>query len=239
MPTASPVAAIAKLSEELICNHSSKAGRTNDIRNYRCWHHCCRGVEGLQTRRPDVPSCFLHEMSSGPLLPQSLRRFRSCNEPGGPRRQRNCCHRRARRSRTLFSPSCAFARIIARRQSDSRRDPELPPGITAPCPLSNLRCTAAIGRARSIAHLMYPPDPSLKALFEKLGVVIELDREEEFEAFTTATCHHASSYFCAWGRLSPGCCVKAFRKQRRAFVNQILPGLACAAAALLRAASQS
>ena len=96
MPTASPVAAIAKLSEELIaledkygthnyrpidvghqpsqwcldvrqrrtalsrlkynivsdchcglpasniCNHTSKAG-TNDIRNYRCWHHCCRG----------------------------------------------------------------------------------------------------------------------------------------------------------------------------------------------------
>ena len=78
---------------------------------------------------------------------------------------------------------------------------------------------------------MYPPDPSLKALFEKLGVVIELDREEEFEAFTTATAI-MSSYFrfaetvVAWMQREGVSGAKA-----HAFVNQMLLGLAGAAAA--------
>jgi pyrroline-5-carboxylate reductase len=78
---------------------------------------------------------------------------------------------------------------------------------------------------------MYPPDPSLKALFEKMGVVIELDREEEFELFTTATAI-MSSYFrfaetvVAWMQQEGVSEAKA-----HAFVSQILLGLAGAAAA--------
>jgi len=64
-----------------------------------------------------------------------------------------------------------------------------------------------------------------------LGVVIELDREEEFEAFTTATAI-MSSYFrfaetvVAWMQREGVAEAKA-----HAFVNQILLGLAGAAAA--------
>ena len=105
-------------------------------------------------------------------------------------------------------------------------------GITAPA-RSVTRAVPLPSAARGQSPtLMYPPDPSLKALFEKLGVVIELDREEEFEAFTTATAI-MSSYFRFAGT------VVAWMQQREgiseakahAFVNQILLGLASAAAA--------
>jgi pyrroline-5-carboxylate reductase len=78
---------------------------------------------------------------------------------------------------------------------------------------------------------MYPPDPLLKSLFEKVGVVIELDGEEEFEAFTTATAI-MSSYFrlaetvVAWMQRENVSAAKA-----HAFVSQILLGLSGATAA--------
>jgi pyrroline-5-carboxylate reductase len=88
--------------------------------------------------------------------------------------------------------------------------------------------SAARGQSPTV---MYPPNPSLKALFEKLGVVIELDGEEEFEAFTTATAI-MSSYFrfaetvVSWMQREGVSQAKA-----QAFVSQILLGLADAAAA--------
>jgi pyrroline-5-carboxylate reductase len=78
---------------------------------------------------------------------------------------------------------------------------------------------------------MYPPDPSLKALFEKLGVVIELDREGEFEAFTTATAI-MSSYFRFAGTVVAWMQREGLSEAKaHAFVNQMLLGLAGAAAA--------
>jgi pyrroline-5-carboxylate reductase len=104
-------------------------------------------------------------------------------------------------------------------------------GITAPaCSVTRAVPLPSAARRQSPTS-MYPPDPSLKELFEKLGVVIELDREEEFEAFTAATAI-MSSYFrfaetvVAWMQREGVSEAKA-----RAFVNQILQGLASTAAA--------
>ena len=103
--------------------------------------------------------------------------------------------------------------------------------ITAPaCSVTRAVPLPSAARGQSPTS-MFPPDPSLKALFEKLGVVIELDREEEFEAFTTATAI-MSSYFrfaetvVAWMQREGVSEAKA-----HAFVNQILLGLAGAPAA--------
>ena len=104
-------------------------------------------------------------------------------------------------------------------------------GMTAPS-ISVTRAVPLPSAARGQSPTsIYPPDPSLKALFEKLGVVIELDREEEFEAFTAATAI-MSSYFrfagtvVAWMQREGVSEAKA-----HAFVNQMLLGLAGAAAA--------
>ena len=103
--------------------------------------------------------------------------------------------------------------------------------ITAPAS-SVIRAVPLPSAARGQSPTaMYPPDPSLKALFQKLGVVIELDREEEFEAFTTATAI-MSSYFrfaatvVTWMQREGVAEAKS-----HAFVSQILLGLAGAAAA--------
>jgi pyrroline-5-carboxylate reductase len=78
---------------------------------------------------------------------------------------------------------------------------------------------------------MYPPDPSIKALFEAVGVVIELDREEEFEAFTTATAI-MSSYFRFAGTVAGWMQREGIAEAKaHAFVNQMLLGLGGAAAA--------
>ena len=104
-------------------------------------------------------------------------------------------------------------------------------GITAPaCSVARAVPLPSAARGQS-PTAMYPPDPALKALFEKLGAVIELDREEEFEAFTTATAI-MSSYFrfaetvVAWMQREGVSGAKA-----HAFVSQVLLGLACAAVA--------
>jgi len=78
---------------------------------------------------------------------------------------------------------------------------------------------------------MYPPDPSLKALFQKLGAVIELDREEEFEAFTTATAIMSIYFRCAQTVVSWMQREGVSQAKAHAFVSQILLGLAGAAAA--------
>lgn len=104
-------------------------------------------------------------------------------------------------------------------------------GITAPAQ-SVTRAVPLPSAARGQSPtVMYPPDPSLKALFAKLGLVIELDREEEFEAFTTATAI-MSSYFrfaetvVTWMHREGVSEAKA-----HAFVSQILLGLAGATSA--------
>jgi pyrroline-5-carboxylate reductase len=136
-------------------------------------------------------------------------------------------------------PQIAHAVLSELRFRPDQRVVSLIPAVT----LDYLRSMAAPARSVTRAvplpsaargqspTAMYPPDPSLKALFEKLGAVIELDREEEFEAFTTATAI-MSSYFrfaqtvVAWMQREGVSEAKA-----HAFVSQTLLGLAGAATA--------
>jgi pyrroline-5-carboxylate reductase len=104
-------------------------------------------------------------------------------------------------------------------------------GITAPaCSVTRAVPLPSAARGQS-PTAMYPPYPSLKALFERFGAVIELDREEEFEAFTTATAI-MSSYFrfaetvVAWMQREG-----VSEKKAHEFVSQILLDVAGAAVA--------
>lgn len=78
---------------------------------------------------------------------------------------------------------------------------------------------------------MYPTYPSVEALFNELGTVIEIDREEEFEAFTTSTAI-MSSYFGFAGTVAGWMRRQGVPEPKaHAFVNQMLQGLTAAAAA--------
>jgi pyrroline-5-carboxylate reductase len=78
---------------------------------------------------------------------------------------------------------------------------------------------------------IYPADPIVEALFSKLGLVIELDREEEFDAFTAASAI-MSSYFRMAGTVSEWMEREGVAPQKaQAYVSQILRGLAGATAA--------
>jgi len=81
---------------------------------------------------------------------------------------------------------------------------------------------------RQSPTVMYPSNPSVKALLDELGTAIELDREEEFEIYTAATAI-MSSYFgfastlASWMEHQGASSEKA-----RVYVGQMLRGLAAA-----------
>jgi pyrroline-5-carboxylate reductase len=78
---------------------------------------------------------------------------------------------------------------------------------------------------------IYPADATVKELFSKLGLVIELDREEEFEAFTTASAI-MSTYFRMASTVAEWMQREGVAPQKaQAYVSQILRGLAGATAA--------
>jgi pyrroline-5-carboxylate reductase len=78
---------------------------------------------------------------------------------------------------------------------------------------------------------IYPADAAVKELFSELGLVIELDREEEFEAFTTASAI-MSTYFRMAGTVAEWMQREGVApKNAQAYVSQILRGLAGATAA--------
>jgi pyrroline-5-carboxylate reductase len=84
---------------------------------------------------------------------------------------------------------------------------------------------------RQSPTVVFPADPAVTTMFNKLGIAIELDREEEFEAFTAAT-SIMSSYFrfaetvVEWMQDESVAAPKA-----HAFIAQMLRGLCGASAA--------
>ncbi len=75
---------------------------------------------------------------------------------------------------------------------------------------------------------VFPPDPAIKALFDRLGTAIELDDESAFDVFTAATAT-MSSYF-AFARTVAGWMADegVDAGKARAFVVQLLEGLGSA-----------
>jgi len=83
---------------------------------------------------------------------------------------------------------------------------------------------------RQSPTVVFPADPAVTAMFNELGIAIELDREEEFEAFTTVTAIMSSYFRCAetvttWLQDNGIAAAKA-----HAFVAQMLQGLSGASA---------
>lgn len=77
---------------------------------------------------------------------------------------------------------------------------------------------------------IFPAGPAVKAMFNELGIAIELEREEEFEAFTTAT-SIMSSYFWFAGTVAEWMQREGVATGKaHAFVTQMLCGLASASA---------
>ena len=103
-------------------------------------------------------------------------------------------------------------------------------GITAPAAAVTRAVPLPSAARRQSPTPIFPADPEVKAMFNELGIVIELDHEEEFEAFTTATAI-MSSYFrfaetvAAWMQDEGIAGPKA-----QAFVRQMLQGLSGTAA---------
>lgn len=103
--------------------------------------------------------------------------------------------------------------------------------ITAPSTAVTRAVPLPSAARRQSPTPIFPANPEVKAMFNDLGIAIELDREEEFEAFTTAT-SVMSSYFRFAGSV-----VKWMQREgvaapkAHAFVTQMLSGLAGASAA--------
>jgi pyrroline-5-carboxylate reductase len=103
--------------------------------------------------------------------------------------------------------------------------------MTAPASAVTRAVPLPSAALRQSPTAMHPADPSVKALFDELGAVIELDREEEFEAFTTATAV-MSSYFGFAGTVAAWMQRQGVSEAKaHAFVNQMLQGLTAAASA--------
>jgi pyrroline-5-carboxylate reductase len=103
--------------------------------------------------------------------------------------------------------------------------------MTAPASAVTRAVPLPSAALRQSPTAMYPLDASVKALFDELGAVIELDREEEFEAFTTATAV-MSSYFGFAGTVAGWMRHQGVPEAKaHAYVNQMLQGLSAAAAA--------
>jgi pyrroline-5-carboxylate reductase len=104
-------------------------------------------------------------------------------------------------------------------------------GVTAPSAAVTRAVPLPSAARRQSPTPIYPDDPAVKTLFSDLGLVIELDREEEFEAFTAAT-SIMSSYFRMAGTVADWMQREGVPTEKaHAFVSQILRGLAGAAAA--------
>jgi len=103
-------------------------------------------------------------------------------------------------------------------------------GVTAPAATVTRAVPLPSAARRQSPTPVFPADPEVKAMFNKLGIAIELDREEEFEAFTTASAI-MSSYFrfaetvAAWMHDEGVAASKA-----HAYVSQMLQGLSGTAA---------
>lgn len=103
-------------------------------------------------------------------------------------------------------------------------------GITAPAAAVTRAVPLPSAARRQSPTPIFPADPEVKATFNELGVAIELDHEEEFEVFTTATAI-MSSYFrfaetvASWMQGEGIAATKA-----QAFVSQMLRGLSGTAA---------
>jgi pyrroline-5-carboxylate reductase len=103
--------------------------------------------------------------------------------------------------------------------------------VTAPAAVVTRAVPLPTVARRQGPTAMYPPNETIKALFDALGAAIELDSEDEFDAFTAATAVMASYFSFAgtvasWMERSG---VKA--ATAHAYVSQMLQGLASAAAA--------
>jgi pyrroline-5-carboxylate reductase len=85
---------------------------------------------------------------------------------------------------------------------------------------------------RQSPTVIYPSTPSVKALFDQLGTAIELEKEEEFEIFTSATSIMSSYFGFAATTTSWMEHQGASKEQARVFVGQMLRGLAAATAAM-------
>ncbi|ADV83586.1 pyrroline-5-carboxylate reductase [Terriglobus saanensis] len=100
--------------------------------------------------------------------------------------------------------------------------------VTAPASIVTRAVPLPAVAYRQAPTAMYPPNPTIKALFDELGIVIELESEAEFDAFTTAT-SIMSTYFgfadttASWMEHQGVAPQKA-----HAFVGQMLRGLAAA-----------
>jgi pyrroline-5-carboxylate reductase len=80
--------------------------------------------------------------------------------------------------------------------------------------------------------VIYPPDAAIKALFDALGTAVVLDNEGDFDAFTTTTAVMAG-YFAFAGTVTTWMERNGIAAgTARAFVGQMLAGLAGAAAAM-------
>jgi pyrroline-5-carboxylate reductase len=78
---------------------------------------------------------------------------------------------------------------------------------------------------------IYPPDAVVRAMFDKLGTAVELDNEGEFDTFTTTTAVMAS-YFAFAGTVTGWMERNGIATDTaRAFIGQMLSGLAGTAAA--------
>jgi len=78
---------------------------------------------------------------------------------------------------------------------------------------------------------IYPPDPEIRALFDKLGSAVALDNEGEFDTFTATTAVMAS-YFAFAGTVAGWMERNGIAADTaRAFVGQMLSGLAGTASA--------
>jgi pyrroline-5-carboxylate reductase len=79
---------------------------------------------------------------------------------------------------------------------------------------------------------VFPPDPAIVALFDTLGTAVALDNEGEFDTFTTTTAVMAS-YFAFAGTVTGWMERNGIAADTaRAFVGQMLSGLAGTAAAV-------
>jgi pyrroline-5-carboxylate reductase len=103
--------------------------------------------------------------------------------------------------------------------------------VTAPAAAVTRAVPLPSAARRQSPTPIYPVDPAVKALFNHLGVAIELDREEEFEAFTTASAI-MSSYFRTADTISGWMEREGVAPEKaHMYVSQILRGLAGASAA--------
>jgi pyrroline-5-carboxylate reductase len=99
-------------------------------------------------------------------------------------------------------------------------------GITAPA--SSLTRTVPIPSVarRQGPTAFFPPNPTVKALFEPLGTAIELDNESEFHVFTAGTAMMASYFQFAEAIASWMVANGVRREKARLYVGQMLAGLA-------------